>query len=250
MRARLAIVAAATVLTPLCSVGCSNGAGLVNSSPATKPPYISGSTASVATSPVDGVLRGFYSPLTYWDRSFTVTNPAECIAQGIQGADDLGSPLNDATAPNRAWRLPSGALACVSSRDNSPVRVIDLTFDPSVDSRTALAAVTSILPVDTLQIASYDGVKARPFDGTEPRYPNGSCKEIVYTSESLATEVTTTDPQVASQDDPHRVNVWLFSGNASYKDGSDRPFDSNSVHLASLVYGAGDEPDPTGKAAC
>lgn len=172
---------------------------------------------------VDG-MRGYFSPLPFWDQTFTVATSADCTSEG---ADDVDA--------KHAWRLPGTGLACSQGpfqyNDSWGGRVesVWLYFDPNTDAQAAIATVASILPADSQQVGSFDGVNA-----DDSKYHDGSCKELIYASDALAAAVSQVNPQWKA--DPHKVSITLYSGNAT--DGADRPYQPGSVHLALIGLGA------------
>ena len=163
-------------------------------------------------------VRGMLSPTTFWDQTFGAANSADC---STQGADILES--------QRAWRLPSGALACTMDPSGRPwnghVTGVNLYFDPKANADKAIATVTDLLPPDSRQIKS---VIASNQDYS--KYQNASCLYTLYSSDSIAQAVRQADPQWTG--DPHLISAVLYTGNADSANGSDRAYEPRSTHLA------------------
>jgi hypothetical protein len=194
------------------------------------------SSAAPSGSFSEADLRGYYSPLEYWDKTFQPATPADCTAQGAEVHPD-GDPLASTNIAH-AWRLAGGALACAAEpgpRSAGRVDGVDLYFDPNVDSQAALNAIASILPADAKPDGSYHGTNA-----ANSKYPNGGCQVEVYGSDTLAAALTQFDPQDANAADPHKVTVQLSSGSIQPGGFADQPFDPASVQFATIL--AGDDP--------
>jgi len=211
--ARHISIAAALVLLASCAVAC----GSDTDAKTTKSPQ-------PVPSATEAALRGYFSPVGFWNQNFAAATSAECAAAG---ANSLNS--------THAWRLPGGELGCSwGPLYNDPwggrIEGVELYFDPRVDAQAALAAVTRILPADSQQLSSIAGVNS-----DDSKYPDGSCQELIYTSGTLAAAVGQTNPDWTGA--RNKVSVVLYSGNATGSDGSDVPFQPGSVHLAALMLG-------------
>lgn len=171
--------------------------------------------------------RGMLSSTTFWDQTFKTATSADCVGQGEEIVES-----------QRAWRLPSGALACTMDPSGAPwggrITGVDLFFDPHVNADTALEAVAGIMPTDTQQVRSNIGSNR-----DDSKYKNGSCQQVLYGSNIIAAAVSHADPQWTG--DPHLVLVTLYTGNVSGSDGSDRRYEPASVHLALISIASSDK---------
>jgi hypothetical protein len=188
-------------------------------------------------------IRGLYSPISFWDRTFTPATISNCVAQGTEltPAGDPSTSLN----VTHAWHLPGGVLACApnpNSQNNGPngrMTLVDLYFtDPGADIHTALDATLSVLPTDATHISTFHGANT-----AESQHPNGGCQIETYSSNALAAARNRYDPTGASMQDPHKVSVQLSTGQPLPGGYNDQPFNPASVHDATIIYG--DTP-PTG----
>jgi hypothetical protein len=105
-----------------------------------------------------------------------------------------------------------------------------LYFDPKVTAKVALSTIEGLLPTDARQTASYKGVN--------PDYSKigtGECQQVIYTSQQLGVVVRDVNPKWP--EDPDNVSVTLYSGNISDSDGSEKPYDGDSVHIALVMLG-------------
>lgn len=114
-----------------------------------------------------------------------------------------------------------------------PSHDLQCFFDPHVDAQTAADAVTSLLPSDVEQAGSFNGDNA---DGS--RYPNGSCANLVYSSDALAAVISDVNPGWTGT--RNMVHFSLYSGNTTSSDGADKPYQPDSVHLALVGLGSGE----------
>jgi hypothetical protein len=197
-----------------------------------------------ASSFSDADLRGFYTPLDLWNQKFTPAPLSDCAAQGADVYDpSSGDPPG--LSIQHAWRLPGGVLACSPTPSQSAAGHVDdiaLYFDPHVDARTALDSAASVLPTDLRHVSSLTGSN-RP----ESAYPNGSCQQEVYSSDTLAAALTKHNLAVADGPDPHKVTIMLSgTGGSGFPQ---TPYDPRSVHVASIISDDG-APDSDGKLHC
>jgi hypothetical protein len=170
-------------------------------------------------------LRGFMSPIGFWDTTFTPVTEDLCVTQGF---DNTG-PLD------RQWRLPSGALACarapsVGAWDGRLVNVM-VFFDPRVDSHTALATITDLLPTDATKVGD-----TRARNAAYSKYQDGSCEHLSYASDAVASVMNRVNPTWTGA---RGVDVELLSGTATSSDGSDDAYQDGSVHAALIGIGSG-----------
>jgi hypothetical protein len=135
--------------------------------------------------------------------------------------------------------LPDGVLAC-SRFETSSGRIddVDLYFEPAVDAQAAAAAAFRVLPTDSTHVGSVPGVNwPAPLSGPEA---TGSCQVERYTSDTLAAaRIADVVPSFQWPAPPEQFTVVLFSG-MSHPDTADRPFDPESVHVASITMAVGD----------
>jgi hypothetical protein len=205
-----------------------------------------GSTADNATStsttaapmpvPAAGELRGYFAPRAFWDDTYPAAQPADCAARAGRGIDYT-----------RGWQLPGGVLACARFETSSGrIDDVDLYFDPAVDAQAATAAAFNVLPTDSTHVGSVPGVNwPAPLSGPEA---TGSCHVERYTSEALAAARTAAVvPSFQWPAPPEQFTVVLFSG-MSFPDTADRPFDPESVHVASITMAVGDRTTTEGVA--
>jgi hypothetical protein len=171
--------------------------------------------------------RPLFAP-GFWDRTFTLASPAGCTAGGNRYTYEN-------LTTNRAWHLPRGALACAVDADGGPLLSFDVFFDPTVDSPTALAVVSDLLPADAQQLISHELTNG---GSKYPKYPQGSCHEVIFSSDELEAAIAN-GPQTANIDQQDKVSVTLYSGNELGQDGADQPYQPESIHLASVVQGDG-----------
>jgi hypothetical protein len=167
----------------------------------------------------EAALRGYFSPLSFWDQKFSTASSQDCVLQGAQTFNS-----------KHAWRLPRGGLVCATGPlYNDPwggrLMTFSVFFDPHVNAQTAVTAVTNILPADSEQAGSFNGV-----NGDDSKHPDGSCVMLDYSSNVLGDAVAKVNPTWTG--DRNRVNFDLYSGNASGPDGADKPYDPDSIHLA------------------
>jgi hypothetical protein len=218
-------VAAALALLTSCTGPASPEANPSSSTSTTAPftaPSLDMSTAQPLQAALEAGLRGLFSPESFWDQTFTAATSVDCTAQG-----------EESMWAQRVWRLPGGGLACTAGNQTPQwgrIIIVKLYFDPHVDTKTALAAVTSILPADSQQVMSKEGVNR-----DDSKYRDGSCQLLAYSSDTLAAAVRQVRPKWP--EDPHLVSVELYTGNQT-NDGADRPYHPDSVHLADLRVGS------------
>ncbi|MGF6885982.1 hypothetical protein ABIA39_007505 [Nocardia sp. GAS34] len=136
-----------------------------------------------------------------------------------------------------AWHLSTGVLACVqdpiapiSNAWNGRIISADLYFSPHQDEQHALASAGNILPADIQQVGSFDGV-----NNDASSIPGGSCKQIVYRSDTFAAAARQANPQWTGSFD--KVSVTLYTGNSTASDGSDRGYNVGDIHLALVDIG-------------
>jgi hypothetical protein len=101
---------------------------------------------------------------------------------------------------------------------------IDVYFPKHVNEQTALSVTAILLPADTKSAGVYDGVNA-----DYAAKPDGSCRQCVYTSTTLAAGVSQTDP--AWTGDPQKASLSLYSGHAtSDAGGADKAYRADSIN--------------------
>jgi hypothetical protein len=101
---------------------------------------------------------------------------------------------------------------------------IDVYFPKHVDEQTALSITASLLPGDANQAGVFDGVNV----GGSTK-PDGSCRQIVYTSTTLAGAVSETNPTWTR--DPQKASLDLYSGHASTDAGdADKAYRPESIN--------------------
>jgi hypothetical protein len=213
--------------------GCGHDAGapaLTTSGTTSSAAASSGNSTSTAVAPaqpvpaaIEAQLRGYFSPEAFWDQAFSRATSSDCV---LQGADSLDSA--------HAWRLPGGGLVCSwgplpNDSWGGRVMTFSVFFDPRVDAQTAAYAVTSLLPADIKQAGSFNADNA---DGS--KYPNGSCVDLVYSSDALAAVISDVNPGWTGT--RNKVDFSLYSGNTG-SDGADKPYQPDSVHLALVGLG-------------
>jgi len=186
----------------------------------------------------EAVLRGYFSPLSFWDQTFPAATSQDCVLQGAETFDS-----------QHAWRLPGGGLVCAvgPSRYNDSwggrIMTFHVYFQPNVDAQTAVRAVTNLLPNDIQQAGSFNGVNNDVAKNRE-----GSCVELVYASNALGDAVRQVSPTWTG--DLNKVNFVLYSGNMSADaGGADKPYQPDSIHLADVGIG-GELRSPDGVIYC
>jgi hypothetical protein len=105
---------------------------------------------------------------------------------------------------------------------------VDIFFPAPVSEQKAVTVATGLLPPDAARAGTYDGVNA----GYSAK-PNGSCRQVVFTSAALRTVVRGLNPSWTG--DPSKATVILYSGNATSENGAELPYDQRRVHLATLM---------------
>ncbi|WP_071288320.1 hypothetical protein [Mycolicibacterium llatzerense] len=183
-------------------------------------------------------LRGFYSPVSFWDKTFTSAPIADCAAQGAD-VRSAGDPI----AITHAWRLPGGELACAQDPNVGTAGHLDhveLYFPgPGVDIHVALDAVASVLPADASDVGT-----TKPPSEVGPYQANAECHVEQYSSDTLAAAKNQFNPKDAVLQDPHKVTALLYTGLAD-SDGNNPPFNPASVHNATILAGDADEFNPS-----
>jgi hypothetical protein len=179
-------------------------------------------TAAPAATPPAGT-RGLLNLVSWWNQNHEAAPANQCLAEGEQ-------PVGT----ERAWLLRTATVACY---DDQPFvtwggRMIDVNiyFPGQVDEQQAIAVALSVLPADSNPIGTFDGAN-RPYSAK----PNGSCRQTVYTSSTLAAAVRQANPTWSV--DPAKATVTLYSGHATSSDGADKAYVSSSVNLASIAIG-------------
>lgn len=229
-------VAVMTTGLSMLMTGCGGDDGL--------PAAGNGSPSSPSASSSVSGLRGFYSPIQYWDNTFASASPDDCVAQGaeIHPPDSL---LRNIT---HAWRLSQDVLACVSDpgpRSAGGVDGVDLYFSPDADVQSVLTAVGAITPADSVHDSTLPGVNS-----PKSKFPHGTCQVEVYTSEAVSAAVLQGDASAASSGDPHQYIVQLQSGTVEPGGFTDRPFDSNAVHVATIQSAGEVDTNAAGQTEC
>jgi len=189
-------------------------------------------------------LRGFYTPVAFWDKTFTAAPLAECAAQGAE------VPTSDpqAIAPvAHAWRLPGGTLACAPEPNIDAaghLGNVDLYFpDPGVNIHVALEDVVSILPADADDLGIVKtGGPGRPHQSI-------GCHIEQYSSDTLSAAINRYDPKGAALQDSHKVTVMLYTGRPD-AEGNYPPFNQASVHEVAIIAGDADGFDVDGIDLC
>ena len=109
--------------------------------------------------------------------------------------------------------------------------MFDLFFARPVPEQQATTVATAVLPPDA--------VRGQTFDGVNTDYSaihNGSCRETVYTSDTLRARVTVVNP--GWKDDPSKATIDLYSGDATTANGAEKPYVASHVHLAMVGIGS------------
>jgi hypothetical protein len=116
-------------------------------------------------------------------------------------------------------------------------------FQPSVGAQSAARVVTNLLPTDIQQAGSFNGV-----NNDAAKYREGSCVELVYSSNALSDAVRQVSPTWTG--DLNKVNFVLYCGNMSTDaGGADKPYQPDSIHLADVGIG-GELRSPDGVIYC
>jgi hypothetical protein len=180
-----------------------------------------GSTSSSSSSRSSSSLGGLMQQVSWWDARYPRSTPGQCTAAGE-------------TAPigtEYAWRFSSNAIACFDIFGpvwRNHVINVDLFFARPVSEQRATTVATAVLPPDA--------VRGHTFDGVNPDYStihNGSCRQTVYTSNTLRTRVSAIDSKWT---DPSKATIDLYSGNAT-TNGAEKPYVPSHVHLAMVGIG-------------
>lgn len=208
---------------------CEDHTGTPETASTTEAPETASTTEASAQplpSALDTPLRGFMSKPQYWDQAFGAAIAEECAAAGYDGM-----------TPVRAWRLTGGALACAGNPDIGAWdgRVVNLSvyFDPPVDERAALRELAAIYPADNQVTDIHIGHNSAI---TPPKYPDGSCEDSQFTSDALG--AATSGVLASWTGNPRKSDVTLYSGNVTAADGSDAPFQSDTVRQALIGLGS------------
>ena len=221
----LAVLTSATMTCATCLALAACGGTSPAPAPTGSRPAAPPSRETTSSTPSSSTLGGLLQQVSWWDARYPTVQPARCTAAGES------VPIGTA----HAWQLSSGAIACFDDLGSSLWRHhvigVDLFFPTPVSQQRAIAAGTGVLPPDA--------VRAATFDGVNPDYskiPNGSCREILYKSNTLRTRLVAVNP--TWKDDPSKATIDLYSGNATTENGADKPYDSNHVHLALVGIGS------------
>lgn len=162
--------------------------------------------------------------VSWWDAQYRTITPGQCTAAGET------APIG----PEHAWRVSNNAIACFDSFGTvwrNHVINVDLFFARPVPEQQATTVATAVLPPDA--------VRGQTFDGVNTDYSaihNGSCRETVYTSDTLRARVTVVNP--GWKDDPSKATIDLYSRDATTANGAEKPYVASHVHLAMVGIGS------------
>ncbi len=222
---RYAVVAVSIVGLAACGGSATSGPTAAPPVSQTATPSKAPAQAATAKPPLAATAAqsALLEPISKWDRTFRTVPAAECAAAGTD------RPVGT----EHAWQLPNGGVACVDYQGANGVWgdhiiSVDIYFQSPVPEQQAVVAATGLMPRDVVRAATFDGVNANYSDK-----PNGSCRQIVYTSPTLRARVTSLDS--AWKEDPAKATVYLYSGITTAANGSDHPYDPHRVHLSSLL---------------
>lgn len=189
----------------------------------TSNPTISRTTAAPAPTSIAAAAPAAYGLLqtvAWWDHAFQAVPPEQCTAAG-------------ATRPvgtEHAWQLPHGGVACVDQGPNAwndHIINVDIYYPRAVSEQIAVTDGARLIPPDAVRAATFDGVNA-----DYSAKPNGSCRQVVFTSTTLHAAVPLLNP--SWKGDPAKATIFLYSGNATSENGAEQPYDQRHVHLSSL----------------
>jgi hypothetical protein len=193
--------------------------------PATPSPTPSSVSPSPSSVPPSASLSGGFGLLqmvAWWDHAFPTTPADRCAAAGA--SPPIGT--------QHAWQLPNGGIACVDQGPNvwgDHIINIDIYFPSPVSEQQAVTATAGLMPPDAVRAATFDGVNA-----SYSAKQNGSCRQVVFTSATLRTAVSSLKPAWTY---PEKATIMLYSGNATSENGAEEPYDQRRVHLSSLSIG-------------
>lgn len=183
-----------------------------------------GSTASTSPSRSSSSLGGLMQQVAWWHARYRSIAPNQCTAAGE--STPIGTEY--------AWQFSSNAIACFTILGavwREHVINLDLFFTRPVTEQQATTLAATVLPPDAVRGHTFDGVNA---DYSAIR--NGSCRQTVYTSDSLRGRVIAVNP--GWKDDPSKATIDLYSGNATSANGAEKPYDSSHLHLAMVGIGS------------
>lgn len=220
-----ATTAAVTTSAAPAAASTPSAPGAATSSPRTPLPATSPAASSrpvAAAGSSASSLRGVMNLVTWWTRRYPAVSTGVCTADGYQ-------PIGT----ERAWQLPSGAVACYDDQTfndtwKGAVINVDVFFPERVPEAEAVAVGAELLPTDSRHTATFDGVN----NDTSAK-PNGSCRQVVYTSAALRSAVAAVDP---GWSDPDKASIDLYSG-AATPDGSQTMYSPSRIHLAMVGIG-------------
>lgn len=226
--ARHTAATTATVTTSAAPAAASTprATGAATSSPRTPPLTASPAASSHPVAVAGGFassLRGVMNLVSWWTRKYPAVSTGICTADGYQ-------PIGT----ERAWQLPSGAVACYDDQTfndtwKGAVINVDVFFPARVPEAEAVAVGAELLPTDSRHTATFDGVN----NDTSAK-PNGSCRQVVYTSAALRAAVAAVSPGWA---DPDKASIDLYSGAATPDNGAETVYSPSRIHLAMVGIG-------------
>lgn len=172
----------------------------------------------------EAALRGYFSLRTSWDQKYPSASKQDCV---LEGASNIEAGQN--------WRLPDNSLVCAwaaFANDSWAGRLegFMVFIDPPVGAQTAVRTITNLLPTDFQQAGSFNGVNRE-----DSKFPGGSCVELIYSSNALGDAVKHVDASWGP--DADKVSVTFYSGNETQYDEADKPYDPDSIHVASATLG-------------
>jgi hypothetical protein len=186
-------------------------------------PTTAASTRPATTSPPAAPSQAAYGLLqtiAWWDHAFRTVPPEQCATAGAP------QPIGT----EHAWQLPHGGIACVDQGPNAwhdHIINVDIYYPSPVSEQIAVTDGARLIPADAARSGTFDGVNA-----DYSAKPNGSCRQVVFTSSTLHAVVPQLNPSWTG--DPAKATIILYSGNATAENGAEQPYDQRRVHLASL----------------
>jgi len=147
-----------------------------------------------------------------------------------------------------AWRARDGGLVCYDDQFpgggswSGRIISLDLYFARHVGERSAVDVASSVLPADAMVVGTFDGV-----NNDVSAIRDGTCRSIVYTSQTLAAAVKSADPSWSG--DPAKATITLYSGRADSANGSDKPYNLDSLNEVLILIGA-ENRGPDGLVTC
>lgn len=160
--------------------------------------------------------QGLMDDVAWWDRSHAAASISQCAAEGEH-------PIGT----EHAWQLASGGVACYDDQHmttwSGKIPTIDVYFPKHLPEATALSVARGLLPTDA--------APGPMFDGVNPDYsttPDGTCRQTVFTSATLAGVVHSADPAWTA--DPTKASLSFYSGHATSDAGADAAYRPGSVN--------------------